>query len=322
MLKVFLVAVATLISSVAFAQKQQIEVISRFDAHITTAFVASEIIRIVNSSQDQYEFRIAVTPGSGGEAADQRAIALARNGKPVLVIGASSSWAFNRYVFGNTFDRDNDLVPVVGFGGIPFAVQVSPDVGINTVDELIKSIRSKPEAFHATTTANSTSKLFAQLFIDHYKLTNVKHISYRLSTDMIRGVIGKEADFAIYNYADSPALKIIAVSSENRTKLFPNAPTGKEIGFPDFKYNTFGTIHTPKENKVFFEKLEPLFVEACKSKEMESIFEKSKMIPFCNNSKESIVKINEEIQLLKKYEHIIQMNFGPSVQTTRDLRVP
>lgn len=322
MLRLLSVLILCLIPSFSYAQKQTIEVVSRFDLHTTTAFVASEIIRIVNNTQDQYEFRIAVTPGSSGEAADQRAIALARLGKPVLVIGASSSWAFNRYLFGNTIDRDNDLVPIVAPGGIPFAVQVSPDAGINTVDDLIKSIRSKPEAFHATTTANSTSKLFAQLFIDHYKLTNVKHISYRLSTDMIRGVLGREADFAIYNYADSPTLKVIAVSSENRAKLFPNVPTGKEIGFPEFKYNTYSTIHTPKESYSFFEKIAPMFVEACKSKEMEMIFEKAKMMPFCHDNREAFANIREEVQLLKKHERIIQMNFGPSTQTTNERRNP
>lgn len=322
MLKILSTIILLLIPSVSYAQKQTIEVISRFDLHITTAFVASEIIRIVNNMQDQYEFRIGVTPGAGGEAADQRAIALARSGKPVLIIGASSSWAYNRYVFGNTMDRDNDLVPIVAPGGIPFAVQVSPDTGINTVDELIKYIRSKPEAFHATTTANATSKLFADLFIEHYKLTNVKHISYRLSTDMIRGMIGREADFAIYNYADSPALKVIAVSSDNRAKLFPEAPTGKEIGFPDFKYNTTSSIHTPKESYAFFAKVAPLFVEACKSKEMQMIFEKAKMMPFCYDNKEATVKIREEIAFMKKYERIIQANLGPNAQTTNERRTP
>jgi tripartite-type tricarboxylate transporter receptor subunit TctC len=322
MLKVLLVAVATLISSVAFAQKQQIEVISRFDAHITTAVVANELLRIVNKMQDQFEFRMSAVPGAGGEPADRRAITLARSGQPTLVLGSSSTWAFNRYVFGNTFDRDKDIVPIIGMGGIPFAVQVNPDLGIDTVDQLVDRIRNKKEAFHATTSASSASRLFADLFIDHYKLNNVKHISYRLSSDMIRGVLGKEADFTIYNYADSAALKVIAVSSIDRSPLFPNAPTGKEIGFPDFRYNTIATLSTPKESLIHFAKIAPIFIDACKTVEMKTIFDKAKMMQFCYNTEKSMTRINDEIQLLKKYENVIYTNLGPSVQTTRDLRVP
>ena len=295
-----------MISSFAFAQKKQVEVISRFDSHQATSIVANELLKIVNKQQNEYEFRFSVLPGAGGETADQRAIVLAQSGQLSMVIGSSPSWGINRYTYGNTFDRDNDLVPILGMGGTPFAIQVAPNSGINTVDELVEKLRGKSEAFHGSTAASVASRFMANMFIDHYKLTNIKHITYRLPGDMIRGILGGEADFAVYNTADGHLLKSIAVTSDKRYVYLPDVATGKEIGFPEFEYTTLTTISTPKENRATLEKIAPLFVKACKTEEIQALFEKIKQIPFCYNTEQSLVRIRSEIQLLKKYEHLIK----------------
>jgi hypothetical protein len=73
---------------------------------------------------------------------------------------------------------------------------------------------------------------------------------------------------------------------------------------------------------IHFAKIAPIFIDACKTVEMKTIFDKAKMMQFCYNTEKSMTRINDEIQLLKKYENVIYTNLGPSVQTTRDLRVP
>ena len=229
MRNIFLV-IMILFSTSVYAQKQQIEVVSRFDTSKTTAIVAMEFIRILNKTQTKFEFRFVALPGAAGEIADIRAISLTRSNIPTLVLGSTSSWALNRYTFGNTFDRDNDLVPLIGFGGVPFAIQVSPNSKIENLDQLVNSIRNKKESYHATTVSGSASNFFANVFIDYYQLSNVKHISYRLSSDMVYSIINNETDFAISNIADSLPLKSIAISSEERLSFLSNTATGKEIG--------------------------------------------------------------------------------------------
>lgn len=296
-----------LLPNLALANPKAIEIVNRFDNHTMTSIVFNELIQIMNNSQNEYEFRTTISPGAGGEIADKRAIALARNGQNVLVISGSSSWAFNRYVHGNTFDRDNDLIPLIGVTGVPFAIQVRPDSKINTVEELVATVKSKQESFHATTTASATSKFFGDLFIKKYGL-NTKQLSYRLSTDLLRGVLGGETDFVVYNYADSPGLKVLAVSSENRIPSMPNVPTGKEIGFPDFKYSTLVAFAVPKENKQFGENLLPMMQASCNSQQMKDFIAKTAMMLFCYDQTTVKNIIQGEIDLLSRHKDIIPTN--------------
>ena len=57
MRNIFLV-IMILFSTSVYAQKQQIEVVSRFDTSKTTAIVAMEFIRILNKTQTKFEFRL------------------------------------------------------------------------------------------------------------------------------------------------------------------------------------------------------------------------------------------------------------------------
>ena len=66
MRNIFLV-IMILFSTSVYAQKQQIEVVSRFDTSKTTAIVAMEFIRILNKTQTKFEFRFVALPGAAGE---------------------------------------------------------------------------------------------------------------------------------------------------------------------------------------------------------------------------------------------------------------
>lgn len=295
------------VSTTAYS-KTTVEIISRYDAHITSAIVASEVVSLMNSYQNTYEFRLTTLPGASGENADQRAIALARSGQNVLVFGSSSTYGFNRYQFGNTFDRDRDLIPLIGLTGTPIAIQVNPKK-YSTFEQFIETIRKKPEAFHASTVSNSNTKFFDAIFRERYGLTNVKQLSYRLSSDLIRSVLGDESDYAIYNYADSVGLKLLVVSTDERTEKFPEVPTGKEVGFSDFRFNTLNMFSVPKERLEFGEKLIPLMNKACDSKEVQALIEKTPTIKFCYSGEQVRNKVREEISLIEKYKHLLE--FGP-----------
>ena len=287
--------------------KTTVEIVSRYDSHITSALVASEMVSILNKSQEKYEFRITPLPGASGEVADQRAMTLARSGQLVLVLGSSSTYGYNRFLFPNSFDRDKDLIPLIGMTGTPIAIQVNPKSNYNSVQDLVAHLKSKNEAFHAGTVSNSNTKFFDAIFRQNYDLTNVKQLSYRLSTDMMRSVLGNESDYAVYNYADNVGLKLLVVSTDERVPKFPDVPTGKEIGFPDFRFNTLNMISVPKENLEFGVSLVILLKKICLSEEMKAFVDKTPSIRYCYSAEEIKEKISQEMILLKKYQHLLEI---------------
>jgi tripartite-type tricarboxylate transporter receptor subunit TctC len=302
----FLIAFLFFVMPITSFARETIEVVSRFDAHITTAMLARELLSEVQRNNNKYEFRFTVVPGASGENADLRAIALSRAGQKVLVAGSASTWSRNSYVFPNTFNRNEDIIPIIGYGGTPFAIQVAPNSNINSLNDLLEYIRNKPEAFHATTTANSSSKFFALIFEKKFNLNNVKQLSYRRSSDLIRAILNKEADFAIYNIVDSQgALKFITISTKERLQEHLNVLTGIESGFPEFNFTTLSTISTTKENIELIRELGPYFKRACVSDSLSRVFEKFKINRYCYDRNQVKNVIDTELILLEEYKEFI-----------------
>ena len=311
-----------MIPTLTFAQPV-VQVISRYDAHVNGGIVASEYIRILNKIQDEYEFRLSIVPGAAGESADQKAVAIARQGQDVLVIGALSTWGLNGYTFPGTLDRDNDIVPLIAVEGFPNAILVDEKSPINTVEELLAKIRTKETVYHATTAGAGMGTFHAQLFVEKFGINNAKMITYRSSTDLIRGLIGGELDYAIYIASDIPGLKALATSASVRLPLYPNAKIGSEIGFPEFTHSSLTTFGVPKERKEFGQRILHYLSKVCESDEIKALIERTRAPRYyCYNSNELKARIANERVLFNKYQNIIQTNFGPRVQTTKDLRTP
>ena len=291
--------------STAYA-KPEIQVISRYDAHVNGGIVASEFVRILNKIQDDYEFRLSIVPGASGESADQKAIALSRSGQDVLVIGAMSTWGLNGYVFPNTFDRENDIIPLLGIDGFPNAILVDEKSPINTVEELLQKIRNKDKVFHATTAGAGMGTFHAELFVEKFGIKNAKMITYRSSGDLIRGLTNNELDYAIYIASNIPGLKALAISSNDRLSLYPNAKTAKEIGFPEFVHASITTVGIPKERKEFAERTIHYLRQACESDDMKTLIERTKAPRYyCYTDKELRARSAVEKNLFIKYNNII-----------------
>ena len=294
-----------LFRSTAYA-KPEIQVISRYDAHVNGGIVASEFVRILNKIQDDYEFRLSIVPGASGESADQKAIALSRSGQDVLVIGAMSTWGLNGYVFPNTFDRENDIIPLLGIDGFPNAILVDEKSPINTVEELLQKIRNKDKVFHATTAGAGMGTFHAELFVEKFGIKNAKMITYRSSGDLIRGLTNNELDYAIYIASNIPGLKALAISSNDRLSLYPNAKTAKEIGFPEFVHASITTVGIPKERKEFANRTIHYLRQACESDDMKTLIERTKAPRYyCYTDKELRARSAVEKNLFIKYNNII-----------------
>jgi len=303
--QIFVITLLCFLSSSVTA-RQSVEIVSRFGPAATTGRFAIEYTKILNEIQNEFEFRITSVVGASGEVADQRALALARLGTDVLVYGSSSSLGFNRYTkFGNSFNRDLDLIPLQGLAGIPFAIQIPPDSKIDTLDQLVASIKNKPQAYHATTISSSTSKFFDNLFRHTYNLDNVKQLSYAGPLDITRSMLQSEADYTIYNYADAVGLKLLVVSDIERVSKFPNVPTGKEVGFDEFNFSTLSMISVPKERAEFGKIVIKYLTEACKHPRMVELISKTNYNHNCIGTDNIWKKVRDELKLIEKYKQFL-----------------
>lgn len=303
-LKGLLVATALTAASPAMS-KTTIDVYSRYSTTANVGRAIGEIIRQLNSAQTEYDFRLVQELGGGGEVADQRAIAGARAGSDVLIYGSSSSYAFNRYLIGNTFDREKDLIPIIGVSNGYFGLQVNPESNHKTIEDLISYIRSKPVAYHGSTVSTSTSRFFDEVFRRHYKLDNVKQIVYNKTADLQRAMLVGEIDYTVYNFEDIIGQRVLAVTNNKRNEKYPNAPTGIELGMNDFRFVTQSIISVPKEKKELGEKLKPLLHQICKSDAVKAVYQNTSYVVNCSEETDIKIKITDELQLIEKYKDFL-----------------
>jgi tripartite-type tricarboxylate transporter receptor subunit TctC len=287
-----------MLTSSAYAGSQ-VEIITRFNTVSANGQFPHEVAQLLNEMQDEYDFRVSFLPGAGGDAADLKAISMARSGQNVIIWNSTTAYSFNRFTNGNLYDRDNDVVPVYGFTSANFSIMVNPESKIKTFDDFIKMRREKNNVFFGTT-VNGISNVFLNAVLEKsFGLSPAKHLEYVRPTDILKSVLIDESDYTIFSTNEMIGLKPIVTSN---TKQVKGLPTGKEVGMEDFRFGSLTGATVPKEKKEFADKILPFLEKICVDPKFLSRVEKFGATSNCTNASDMKAKIQDEIHLIRKYE--------------------
>jgi tripartite-type tricarboxylate transporter receptor subunit TctC len=155
------------------------------------------------------------------------------------------------------YDPNRDFVPISAVCTNRFALLVNAGVPVRTVPEFVAYARAQPKGFtYAEGGAGSITHLSMVLLLNRAGLngTNVTYKSTMLAlTDVMAGHL--PAMFGVFgdalSQANSGAVRLIAVSSEQRSAQAPDVPTVAESGFPGFKtmswWGLMARVGTPKD---------------------------------------------------------------------------
>jgi len=149
------------------------------------------------------------------------------------------------------YDPVTDFVPISAVSLNKFALVVNAKVPAKTVGEFIAYVRAQPHGLtYAEGGTGSISHLAMVLFLNRLGLkgTNVSYKGNELAlTDVIGGHL--PAMFALLGDAlsqtDSGTIRMLAVSSAQRSALAPDVPTLAESGFPGFDATSWWGLMGP-----------------------------------------------------------------------------
>lgn len=300
MLKNLIISACILFSTAALAE-EKINVYTRVPAGETTTVVATAVLKEMNTIfENKYDFRLTIVPGAGGEASDGRALSDARSGANVIVAGSMSSFSMNKILFDSKIDRNVDFVPIQLVAVFPNAIMVNPNAGINSIEDLVNLIKSKPISFLSSTDQATTSNLMLAAFNKRYGITNTKIIRYKRPGELMPSILRGESDFTFTNPIDTNGLRILAVSTKMRSPYLPEVPTGIEIGFTEFDYTLSLMMYIPTVNKEFIKNVREGIHQACKKPDVKDIADKFKMTMVCEND-ESVIR-----QDITKFSRLVE----------------
>jgi tripartite-type tricarboxylate transporter receptor subunit TctC len=297
-------AAFVILSTTAFAQadKPVVEVYTSLPVAGSGGQIGVGIVRALNAVQDKREYKLGVIQGAAGDSSAIRALADAKNGKTVVLFNGISMFTFNRITNPDSgFDRENGFVISNSIGKNHYEIMVAPDSDIKTLDELVEKLRTKKESFVGQTLSGPGATMFNDFFLKKYNLDKVKTIQYKTPQEIILAVQNKEVDYTLFTISDMQQLRALAVSSEKRLETFPNAPTAKELNFPEFQASSILIFAVPKDNSKFVTTFEEDMRLACASKEFEPVAKiRQPYLSYCINPTETKRIVDNENALINR----------------------
>ncbi|HSU75770.1 MAG TPA: tripartite tricarboxylate transporter substrate binding protein [Burkholderiales bacterium] len=186
-------------------------------------------------------------PGAGMAIGTAAAAKSPADGYTLLFV--NDSLVINPLVTPDTPFTWRDFAPIGQWVGTPLMVTVRAGLPATTFSDFLTHMRANPGRLNFAM-ADDNSRLASELFKGLAKVDYV-HVPYKGAAPSMNALMGGEADFSItdpvasINAAKSGKVRLIAVTSAQRAKAFPQLPTVVESGVPGYIVGTWGGLLAP-----------------------------------------------------------------------------
>jgi len=193
-------------------------------------------------------------PGNGSSIAAEFVAKSAPDGY-TLLIASPSSISVNPALNPNLSYTPADLIPVTKMTTSPLVLAVNAATGIRSVPELIAAAKKDPGALNYSTSGNGSAPHLGAALFTQLTGAQMTHVPYRGGAPAIQSVIAGDTQLtfgtspSVLPHASGGRLRVIAVSTRERSPLVPDIPGMREAGLPEYNlefwYGMFVPANTP-----------------------------------------------------------------------------
>jgi tripartite-type tricarboxylate transporter receptor subunit TctC len=189
--------------------------------------------------------------GAGGLIAAKNTAAAAPNGQTLMFVSSSVvTTAAVRKQEPYNIAKDFTAIAMIGRG--PFLVVASNDSRLNSVKDVVTRSKDKPGSLNFVSSGvGSILHLSTELFMKRAGIT-MTHVPYSGSGPALMDLVAGRADLfittvpVVSSHVQEKTLNLLAVTSDERSPLFPNAPTLAESGVAGGgMYTLWGIVGPP-----------------------------------------------------------------------------
>jgi tripartite-type tricarboxylate transporter receptor subunit TctC len=190
-------------------------------------------------------------PGAAGTIGSTFAAKAPADGY-TLLIGYTSSIIISPSVYPNPgFDPVVDLAPIARLARVPYVIAAHPSLPARTVKELIALAKARPgEVIYATSGSGSLSNLAAESFKMAAKV-NMLGVHYKAAASASNDLLGGHVQLhftgitSVTSHLKAGRLRVIAVTTPERSAFLPALPTVHESGLPGYDVSSVLGILAP-----------------------------------------------------------------------------
>jgi tripartite-type tricarboxylate transporter receptor subunit TctC len=251
-------ALGLALPGLAWAQEfpsRSVTLVVPFAAGGSTDVVARIVAEAMQEELGQQVIVENVGGGGGSIGADQ--VARAEADGHTILMGTVATHALNPLVLAEVaYDAQADFEPISLLVLVPNVLVVNPELGVETVAELVELLKADPEAqFYASSGNGTPLHLSGELF----KLlagVEMEHVPYQGSGPALEDLLGNQVSIMFDNlpssapHIESGALRALGVTTLEPAASFPDVPTIAETvpGYETYTWNAlFAPAGTPPE---------------------------------------------------------------------------
>jgi tripartite-type tricarboxylate transporter receptor subunit TctC len=214
-------------------------------------------------------------PGGAGIIAAQNVMAAQPDGYTLLLTN-TSMLTINPHTFSKLpYDPEKSFRPVTNFLGSAMVMAVHASVPANNVKEFVAWAKANPgKVSYASFTAGNSSH-FAGVILNQRAGIDMTHVPFNGTPPAVQNLVGGQVNaaflplLAVKPHMESGKVKVLAVTSPQRSALMPNVATFREQGYPDLDIYIWAAIAAPAGTPdPIIARLNTEFVRALKSQEI------------------------------------------------------
>lgn len=178
-------------------------------------------------------------PGGSGVVAVQAVRAAPADGHMILM-GSNSPVVVNAITIKNLpYDPFKDLRPLYGIAISPVAFAVRTESPYKTMADLVAA--SKKDNRPLQLGNYSAGYQLVAAWLGTASGLAVNHIPYKGGAQMLTDVVGGQLEVGVVDFTGTVELlkggrlRVLAITADKRDAKYPDIPTMKESGFPDFE---------------------------------------------------------------------------------------
>ena len=215
-------------------------------------------------------------PGGSGIIAAQSVMASPADGY-TLLLANTSMLTINPHTFAKLpYDAEKTFRPITNFLGTSMVMAVNASVPANNVKEFVAYAKANPgKVSFASFTAGNSSH-FAGVILNQRAGIDMIHVPFNGTPPAVQNLVGGQVNaaflplLAVKPHLDSGKVKVLAVTSPQRSLLMPNVATFREQGFPDLDIYIWAAIVAPAATPdAAVARLNTEFVKALRSSEIK-----------------------------------------------------
>ena len=212
-------------------------------------------------------------PGGSGIIAAQAVMQAPPDGY-TLLLSNTSMLTINPYTFAKLpYDPEKSFKPITGFLGASLVLAVNAtNVPASNVKEFVAWTKAQNGGVSFASFTAGNSSHFAGVIMNQRAGLNMVHVPFNGTPPAVQNLVGGQVHaaflplLAVKPHVESGKVKVLAVSSPQRSPLMPDVATFTEQGLPDLEIYIWSGLSAPANTPdAVINKLQAEFAKVLKS---------------------------------------------------------